>query len=351
MKIAFYAPMNTPDDGPPSGDKLIARRLVEGLEDLGHEVVFATTLRTWSQTPDALAELREVSAAEVGRLHGTDVDAWFTYHVYYKAPDLIGPWVARARGIPYFIAEASLAPKRAEGPWAEHYAAAREAMNVARAIFCISPRDRPGLEAAGLNNLVDLPPWIDARAWGRDRPAREDGPVQLVSTAMMREGDKLDSYTLLAKALPKLDGEWRLTVHGDGPVRQKVEKLFDKFPDQVTFAGETAPAALAETYANADIFVWPGLGEGLGMVYLEAQAAGLPCVACNGPGPQGAMDDTSARFTQATPDAFAWAIRDLAGNEARRAAMAKAAKRLTATRFSRDRFLHTLRQTLQDAAP
>jgi len=35
-------------------------------------------------------------------------------------------------------------------------------------------------------------------------------------------------------------------------------------------------------YHSADIFVFPGIQEGLGMVYLEAQSAGLPVVACTG---------------------------------------------------------------------
>ena len=28
-------------------------------------------------------------------------DVWFTYHVHHKAPDLLGPAVSRALGIPY----------------------------------------------------------------------------------------------------------------------------------------------------------------------------------------------------------------------------------------------------------
>ncbi len=42
--------------------------------------------------------------------------AWFTYHLYYKAVDWIGPRVAAALDIPYLVAEASHAPKRARGP-------------------------------------------------------------------------------------------------------------------------------------------------------------------------------------------------------------------------------------------
>src|SRR3546814_13479289 len=43
---------------------------------------------------------------------------WLTYHLYYKASDWIGPKVARALRIPYVVAEASVAYKRAAGPWA-----------------------------------------------------------------------------------------------------------------------------------------------------------------------------------------------------------------------------------------
>jgi glycosyltransferase involved in cell wall biosynthesis len=35
-------------------------------------------------------------------------------------------------------------------------------------------------------------------------------------------------------------------------------------------------------YHSADVFAFPGIEEGLGMVYLEAQAMGLPVVACTG---------------------------------------------------------------------
>lgn len=346
MKVAFYAPMNAPDDGPPSGDRLIARQLIDGLSDLGHSVEIPTRLKTWRQDPGGFEELKDQAAAHVSLLHEQSFDAWVTYHVYYKAPDLIGPWIARAKGIPYYMAEASLAPSRMDGPWAEHYTSAREAMDVATRIFCISPRDRPALENAGLGaKLVDLAPWVDAKVWDRPR-ANNRGPVQLVTTAMMREGDKVESYELLSRALPKLTVGWAFTIYGDGPARRAVEKLFAPFGEKVTFKGLADPFTLAEAYANADLFAWPGLGEGLGMTYLEAQAAGLPCVACNGPGPHGALDDATARFTQQTPDAYAWAMDDLARNKDRREAMGKAAKRFVSTRFSRERYLHTLRDTL-----
>ena len=37
-------------------------------------------------------------------------------------------------------------------------------------------------------------------------------------------------------------------------------------------------------YNTADLFFWPGVNEAFGMVYLEAQAAGLPVIAQDRPG-------------------------------------------------------------------
>ena len=162
----------------------------------------------------------------------------------------------------------------------------------------------------------------------------------------MRAGDKVESYKLIAETLKVLSEPWQLKIFGDGPERAKVEKIFTSFGDQVQFAGLADPFTLAEAYADSDLFVWPGIGEGFGMAYLEAQAAGLPCVACNAPGPHGALDDASARFVQGTPAAFGWAVDDLARNKDRREAMGEAARRIVSTRFSKERFLQTLRDAM-----
>src|SRR4030095_4370142 len=68
--------------------------------------------------------------------------AWFTYHLYHKAPDWLGPPVSRALGIPYLVAEASHAPKRAGGPWDLGQRAAAAAIAAADAILVLNPTDR-----------------------------------------------------------------------------------------------------------------------------------------------------------------------------------------------------------------
>ena len=98
---------------------------------------------------------------------------------------------------------------------------------------------------------------------------------------MMRSGDKMDSYRMLAQALMRLAATaWTLTIVGDGPCREAVREAFaDLPPDRLVWLGEKDAAELPQILAGCDLYVWPGCGEAYGLAYLEAQAAGLPVVA------------------------------------------------------------------------
>jgi glycosyltransferase involved in cell wall biosynthesis len=56
------------------------------------------------------------------------------------------------------------------------------------------------------------------------------------------------------------------------------------FGDKVRFLGQLDPESMRDAYQRAALFFWPGVNEAFGMVYLEAQAAGLPVVAQDRPG-------------------------------------------------------------------
>jgi len=61
--------------------------------------------------------------------------------------------------------------------------------------------------------------------------------------------------------------------------------LFAAFaPGRVVFTGALGSEPLRTLMAHADLFVWPGVREPIGMAMLEAQAAGLPVVTGRGPG-------------------------------------------------------------------
>lgn len=73
--------------------------------------------------------------------------------------------------------------------------------------------------------------------------------------------------------------EAHLLLVGDGPLRPAIEAkvVHTGLSKQVTFAGLRADVPRLMMGAM-DMFVLPSLYEGLGLVLIEAQAAGLPCV-------------------------------------------------------------------------
>lgn len=282
MRIAFYAPMKPPDHETPSGDRQMARLLIRVMTEMGHEVDVVSRLRTWQGHPDpaTFARLKTESEGECRRITSSPhrPDVFVTYHVYYKAPDWIGPNIAAALDIPYVVVEASHAAHRGDGPWADGLQASETALRAAHAVVSMNARDRQGLiNVAPCNRLFELKPFIDASPFLNVVHNQIDKPPRLLTVAMMREGDKTVSYRVLAAALNEITKfDWRLTVVGDGPVADDIRSRFPK--DRTRFAGRVSPDALPDIYAASDLFVWPGYKEAFGLVYLEAMAAGLPVV-------------------------------------------------------------------------
>ncbi len=86
----------------------------------------------------------------------------------------------------------------------------------------------------------------------------------------------------------------RLAVVGDGPLRSNLERQFEG--TATVFAGYMKGDELASAYASADLFVLPSRTETLGLVLLEAMAAGCPVVACRAGGVPDAVEDGVTGF-------------------------------------------------------
>ena len=350
MRIAFYAPLKAPDHPTPSGDRTIARLLLAALKQGGATVEIASRIRSRLDQPDEAAQqaMAKKSAAAAKRLIAKykarpkrqRPQAWFSYHLYYKAVDWIGPTVAAALDIPYFLAEASHAPKRAEGPYAFSHAAAEAAIRQAAGIFCLNPVDRECLAPlVGKRRLIDLAPFLDLDALTRDLPdrattrarlARDHGldadQPWLIAIGMMRKGDKLASYRLLAEALQHLDRPWQLLVIGDGEARGDVQRAFKPVAGGVFMLGALPHARLPEIAAACDLCVWPAVNEAFGMALLEAQACGLPVVAGAWGGVSSIIVDGKTGWLSAPGDAIAFSADLDFALDADLAAIGKAAR-------------------------
>lgn len=320
---------------------------MQALELAGHEVELASQFRSWDGEglPARQEALRDAGDAEVAALisgfksrpRAQQPEVWFTYHLYYKAPDWIGPAVAQALDIPYVVAEASVAYKRAGGPWDLGHRQVLQALAAASAVVTLNPGDAECLPAPEKIRL--LPPFLDPALYAeaasngkgkRAGLAKSLGldPTQpwLLAVGMMREGDKLDSYRVLSKALARLaDTPWVLLIAGDGPAAETVQQLFRAFPkDRIRFLGALARPELTAYYGACDLLVWPAVREAYGMALLEAQASGLPVLAGRGPGVAAilAANETGILVDVGSVSAFADALATLLADPTQRQRLA-----------------------------
>ncbi|TDC65546.1 glycosyltransferase family 4 protein [Streptomyces hainanensis] len=151
------------------------------------------------------------------------------------------------------------------------------------------------LTPAAADRMVQLPPGVDEKTFHPDSGGAAvraalgltDRPVVVcVSRLVPRKGQDT-----LIRALPRIlaaEPETVLLIVGGGPYRADLERLATDLDvtAAVRFTGEVPWADLPAHFGAGDVFAMPcrtrrgGLDvEGLGIVYLEASATGLPVVA------------------------------------------------------------------------
>lgn len=378
MRIAFYAPMKPPTHGTPSGDRRVAGMYMDALARAGHRVELVSTFRSYDGNGDAtrqealraqgIALGRGLAAQWRNAAPGARPELWFTYHVYHKAPDWLGPEASAALGIPYVIAEASHAPKQAHGKWAPGHRGAEEAIRRAQLLLCPTRDDVAGLLplAADPSRVVWLPPFLDAAPFAAARLERGAHRARLASAhgidpavpwisiaAMMRPGDKLASFRALAATLARVaDLPWRLLVAGDGAARADTESAFAAVvPGRATFLGALRLEDVATLAAASDLCVWPAVNEAYGMALLEAAAAGIPAVACAVRGVPDVVLDGKTGLLAAPGDesGLAALVRSLLLDPSRRESMGRAAAAFAAGERSVDAAARRLDQLLPRA--
>lgn len=309
----------------------MARALLAALAAGGAttEVASRFQSRDGQGDPDRQKQLVQEAQGEIARLVARGERAkwrvWLTYHNYYKAPDLLGPAVAAALEIPYAIVEASRATKRLNGPWAAFAQVSEAACDAACTIFHVTAHDAEALhrDAPKSQRLIQLRPFLPVA----ELPPESAGTGPMLSVGMMRAGAKAASYAIIAETLHHLDAlDWRLDVIGDGPARPEVERLMAPFGARVRLLGALSEPELAAHYGRASLLFWPGVNEAFGMVYLEAQAAGVPVVAQDRPGLRDVLAPGLYPPIEAGSAALAERIRDLLLDPAHRAARSKEAR-------------------------
>ncbi|WP_291327739.1 glycosyltransferase family 4 protein [Desulfovibrio sp. UCD-KL4C] len=306
MRIAFFAPHKPIDDKTPSGDLMIGKSVHDYLCTHGHEVLIASRmrLRNITTSPSKWPKLYFEYNKTLKKVKNFNPEIWLTYHSYYKSPDLFGPEISKKLGIKYLIYQGVFSTKHRRDfrSWLG-FMANKKALLYADHVFANKKIDFENLSRIILpEKLTKTRPGINpekftfclnSRTAIRKALNIEKKPV-LISTAMFRSGVKEQSLKDLILAFAnvlKIIPEAILLIAGDGEARNRLISLAkQKAGDQVLFLGKINREDLFKYYSTADIFVYPGYNEALGMVYLEAQSVGLPVVAYSTRGPKEAVD-------------------------------------------------------------
>ena len=344
MRILFYAPFKPLGHGHPSGDLVTASEIVGYLVSRGHKVIPASNLRCrwifWKPWlwPKLLVEGRRT----VRRFCQKKVDLWLTYHSYYKAPDLLGPHASQKMLIPYAIFQGIYSTKRRRKlKTLPGFYLNKSALCAARHIFVNKTVDRINLERLISEERISyVAPGIHPAAFNFDDEARQtlrrewdagDDPL-VFSAAMFRADVKTEGLTWVIRAcgdLLRRGSRLRLVIAGDGKQRGRLKRLAgEQLGDRVIFVGKIPRDSMYRYYSACDLFVFPGIRESLGLVFLEAQSCGLPVVAFDNAGvPEAVKDDiTGSLVPMYAAKPFADAIERLLTDSELRLRMGRAAR-------------------------
>jgi glycosyltransferase involved in cell wall biosynthesis len=198
-----------------------------------------------------------------------------------------GIWLAKTKGYPLVASYHTHLPK-----YLEHYGMGmlepllwellKAAHNQARLNLCTSTAMVQELSEKGIQH-TDL--WQRGVDTDLFRPELRSDAMRQRLLGGHRDTGKLLLYIgrlsaekQIERIRPVLQAipDARLALVGDGPHRQQLENHFRDQP--ATFVGYLAGEELASAYASGDAFVFPSSTETLGLVLLEAMAAGCPVV-------------------------------------------------------------------------
>ena len=326
MRISFYTPFKPLDHANPSGDLMIARGLYGYLKNQGNKILIMSNFRSrwvfWK--PWIWTWLIRDTRRIMRTIAPNGVDLWFTYHSYYKAPDLLGSFISRRLKIPYVIFQGIYSTKRKRNwkTW-PGFVLNRAALCAADHVFSNKKVDCLNMKRLlPSQRITYVKPGISPHAFSFDAGARDElkklwdvgsEPVVL-SAAMFRPDVKTQGLSLVIRVCGELFRKglrFYLVIAGEGRERNRLLQLAkEHLPDRVRFVGKIPRNEMYRFYSAGDIFAFPGIRESLGMVFLEAQSCGIPVVAfANGGIPEVVRDgETGFLVPLYDSDRFAKAI-------------------------------------------
>lgn len=355
MRVFFFAPFKAISSPIPSGDREIGRGLFSFLSAQKEEVKVLSNFHSllfWFHIWGVLLYFPFLIVAFF-RVLLWRPDYFFTYHLYYKAPDPFAFWLASIFNKPHFIFEGmySLKPRDSWKTWPGWFLT-KLAIERASHVFTDKTDDIESLERIlAKEKITYIPPSIDTAFFCRDGKVRneirtkfnsDDLPI-IIGVAMLRPDRKSEGVEFLLHCLAELKEEGLnfLYLHvGDGDMLSSLTSLAEKIiPGRAKFLGRMDKEKVRDYLSAADLFAFPGLDEAFGMVYVEAQSCNLPVVAFkNGGIPDAVSADVSGFLTPLLDKAeMKKALRKLLTDSSLRQKMGNSARNFVLEKFDKEK--------------
>lgn len=156
-------------------------------------------------------------------------------------------------------------------------------------------------------------------------PARRRGANAIVNIGYVGRLSAEKNVRLLQEVESELDAEGldvRFTIVGEGSEREWLRANMLR----AEFTGVLRSDALADAYAQMDIFAFPSETDTVGNVVLEAMASGVPAVVMAAGGQRFMVDEGQSAMVSSDRAAFVQNVRALVKNRERRVRMGVAAR-------------------------
>lgn len=160
--------------------------------------------------------------------------------------------------------------------------------------------------------VVPLASTFSFPAIRRSPPTTELKLLTITRLSVPDSSKGVDTILIAIRQARQAGLEVTLDVVGSGNDKPRLEKLacFLNIQDAVRFHGAVSDQHLEQFFRNSHVFVLPSRIEGFGIVFLEAMAAGLPCIGANHGGTPEVIRDGETGFLIEHDDvgqlAFCW---------------------------------------------
>ncbi|MGA2427016.1 MAG: glycosyltransferase [Candidatus Acidiferrum sp.] len=319
--------------------QVMALRIAEHVSK-SHPVLVCTTRvpRPSYDRFQVLNNLRGRTEDDVSALNRVDVDIWLAMNagyaaiarnlrkpliVYFHGNDFLNPWIVST---PLPLKLLSKMPWVGQFGYGKRrdYARRRIGLGITSAVKILTnSSNTQALIREYYPQYRDVslcPPGVEDKFFQRDDDAHRNSPVlKLLTVSRLQKATRRKNVAGVLHALALLRGHLNFTysIVGDGDDFENLKRLSNDLglADRVTFHGRVDDQELLRLYQCASLFVLPAKSspvdvEGFGIVYLEANASGVP-VLCSAAG--GAVDavvdgQTGIVLASSEPDQIAAGI-------------------------------------------